>query len=180
MRLDEIQLLIATGRGSASQIQDAFDQIYRELEHSGSTHLFTALDICHTRICAMAVGLFSLYESRLQSKYGLESPFDKLETQLANFGSTNQLEEFKDFRAAINVLKHGKGRSHSNLLVRGERLPFKVQEALGALVVEGDVCPPSDLILVSTEFLELCCEIIEKSWAIVLREDQSSESRPNL
>jgi hypothetical protein len=167
MRLDDVEMLVASGRATSHQIQNALGAIFKELETSGETRLLSAIDVCNTQIASSVVGIFSLYESRLQSAHGWGKPFDDVQRLLVAHGAPNQAEEFKTFRLAVNVLKHGKGASHTKLLARADRLPFAVQSTTGALHEEGDVCPPSDLILVSVEFLELCCEAIEKSWAIV-------------
>jgi hypothetical protein len=167
MRLDEVEMLVASGRASATQISSALDTIYKKLETSGATRLLSAIDVCHTQIAATVVGIVSLYESRLQSANGWSKPFDEVQNLLKKYGSAAQAEEFENLRLAVNVLKHGIGQSHSKLMARTDRLPFKVQATFGALHEEGDVCPPPDLVLVSVEFLERCCAAIEGSWAIV-------------
>jgi hypothetical protein len=65
------------------------------------------------------------------------------------------------------VPKHGSGNAHERLLNLTKKLPFKVQSTFGELHEEGDVCPPSDLVLVSVEHLEQCCDLIEASWNII-------------
>ena len=167
MRLDEVEMLVASGRATAHQIGNVLDEIHKELETSGATRLLTAIDVCNTQIAASVVGIFSLYESRLQSAHGWGKPFDEVQRLLMTSGTSNHAEEFENFRLAVNVLKHGKGASHAKLLARADRLPFKVQITFGDLHKEGDVCAPSDFILVSVEFLKLCCDAIENSWATV-------------
>jgi len=92
------------------------------------------------QIAASAVGIFSLYESRLQSTYGWPKPFEEVQ-RLMKSAALGGEERFEDFRLAVNVLKHGKGPSHTRLLARANRLPFKVQSLFGELHEEGDVCP---------------------------------------
>ena len=53
---------------------------------------------------------------------------------------------FLDFRDAINVLKHGAGRSHDRLLGRGERLDFSVRAQDEPFHDEGDVSEVSTLV----------------------------------
>ena len=167
MRLDEVEMLVASGRSTARQIRNALSEIYKELETSGATRLLSGIDVCYTQIAASAVGIFSIYESRLKSAHGWNKPFDEVERLLVASGLQKQAMEFENFRQAVNVLKHGEGPSHTRLLGRKDGLPFKVQSAPGSLHEEGDVCPPRDLVLVSAEFMELCCDVIEKSWPIV-------------
>ena len=154
---------MASGRAPARTVEEALTEIYKELETSGATWLLTSIDVCHTQLGVAAVGIFSVYESRLQSAYGWAKPFREVQRLLA----PNEAEEFENLRLAVNVLKHGNGDSHTKLLARADRLPFKVQGTLGSLYEEGDVCPPSDLILVTVGFLERCCDLIEKSWVAV-------------
>ena len=166
-RLDGIQLLVASGRTSAYRIGTALADVEKALETSAATRHLTTIDVCHSQVAVSIVGMFSLYESRLQSIYRWAKPFDEVQRLLESNGGTNQAEEFENFKLAVNVLKHGRGDSHSKLLSRSERLPFKVQSYFGEFHEEGDCCPPSDLILVSTELLELCCGAIESSWLVV-------------
>ena len=172
MSLDDIEMLIASGRASADQIRGALAAIFKNLETSGATRHLSAIDICNTRISVTVVGIVSLYESRLQSAFGWNKPFDEVQRLLNTFGAPNQEEQFENCRLAVNVLKHGKGASLFKLLDRAGRLPFKVQSTLGSLVDEGDVCRPSDLILVTVDFLELCCKVIEESWAVIQHQVQ--------
>ena len=114
------------------------------------------------------VGVLSVYESRLQTSYGWKRPFDEVETLLRGKGYAAEADWFDDYRLAVNVLKHGAGSSHNKLLSRANRLQFRVQSVVGNLHEEGDVCPPSDLIVVSVKNLEQCCDVIEKSWEVIL------------
>jgi hypothetical protein len=148
-------------------VQTELEEIYQALQTSGATRLLTRIDICNAQIAASAVGIFSIYESRLQSRYRWSKPFEEVaKLLLANNGAA-EAEQFEVYRLAVNVLKHGVGTSHTKLFERADKLPFKVGRTSGDLHEEGDVNPPSDLIAVSVEFLEKCCDLVEKSWDIV-------------
>ena len=166
MRLDDIEMLIAAGRSVAQRIRDGLADIQKELETSSATRLLTAIDLCHTHLAINIVGIFSLYESRLQSTYNWSKPFDEVQKCHRMHGSPNQAEEFENLRLAVKVLKHGAGSSLATLLTRADRLPFKVGNKKRDLYEEGECCPASDLILVTPEMLELYCNAIEKSWSI--------------
>jgi hypothetical protein len=165
MRLDPIQVIVLAGRSSANQIQSNVNATYELLKTSGATHLLNNLDICSSQVNSAVVGLFSLYESRLQSAFEWDKPFKVISTIHQEFPPLD--EEFKAFCLAVNVLKHGVGPSHTKLLGMLGHLPISVQSFFGELHEEGDVCPPKDLIVTGLEFLERSCDIVERSWASV-------------
>jgi hypothetical protein len=76
MRLDDVETLVAAGRATAHQVRAVLDEIYRALQTSGATRLLTGIDVCNSQIAASMVGIFSMYESRLQSRYQWSKPFD--------------------------------------------------------------------------------------------------------
>jgi hypothetical protein len=80
-------------------------------------------------------------------------------------------DEFETYRLAINVLKHGTGQSHKKLRQQISTLPFKLESFLGELCEEGDVCPSPDLISVTPEFLEQCCDVVERTWNFICELD---------
>lgn len=167
MRLDEVEMLIASGRATAHQVKMALDLTLHELETSGATRLLSSIDVCNTQLSSAIVGIFSLYESRLQSTFGWKQPFDEAQKLLTTHASAAQAEEFENYRLVVNVLKHGEGSSHRKLLARRATLPFKVQATFGELHEEGDCTPPTDLVVVDTALLSNFCDAIEKSWALI-------------
>jgi hypothetical protein len=167
MRLDNIETLVTAARATARQVKGVLDNIYSELETSGATRLLSGIDICNSQVALALVGVFSVYDSRLQVVVGGEKPIDELIKRLASAGHAVDAAAMDDYRLAVNVLKHGVGSSHTKLLARKSHLPFQVQAFVGELAVEGDVCPPSDLVIVTTEHLEQCCDLIETTWAFV-------------
>ncbi len=167
MRLDDIETLVAAGRATALQVKGVLEDIYSALETSGATRLLSGIDVCNSQVALSLVGVFSVYELRLQTTIGGDKPIDDLIRRLASAAHSSDAAALDDYRLAVNVLKHGLGPSHNTLLARKSRLPFKVQANFGELAIEGDVCPPSDLVIVSTEHLEQCCDLIERTWAFV-------------
>jgi hypothetical protein len=125
MRLNDIEMLTASGRATAQQVRHVLDEIYKELESSAATRLLTAIRRLPYADC-------SVCESRLQSTYGWPKPFEEVQ-RLMKSAALGGEERFEDFRLAVNVLKHGKGPSHTRLLARANRLPFKVQSLFGEL-----------------------------------------------
>ena len=167
MRLDDIETLVTAGRATAHQVRGSLKDIYSALETSGATRVLSGIDICNSQVALSLVGVFSVYESRLQTAIGGDKPVDDLIKLLASAGHAADAAALDDYRLAVNVLKHGVGSSHTKLLARKSRLPFQVQANFGELAVEGDVCPPSDLVVVSTEHLEQCCDLFERTWVFV-------------
>lgn len=167
MRLDDIDTLVAAGRSTARQMQAVLDELFEALQTSGATRLLSGVDICHTQLATSSVGVFSIYESRLQSGFGWGNPFDEVMKRVNAAGHCHEAKQFDNYRLAINVLKHGTGKSHNKLLDRHDQLEFEVQKVFGDLNQEGDVCPPSDLVVVSVQFLERCCDLVEQTWKVV-------------
>jgi len=170
MRLDDIQTVVTAARATASQVKGSLDEISAALETSGATHLLSSIDICNAQVALSLVGLFSVFESRLRTAVGGDKPIDDLIKRLNSACHTADALAVDDYRLAVNVLKHGVGPSHKKLIKRAAALPFQVQEYAGGLASEGDVCPPSDLVIVSTEHLDQCCDLIERTWAFVQSE----------
>jgi hypothetical protein len=79
-----------------------------------------------------------------------------------------------DFKMAINVLKHGRGRSYNALLAKADSLPFKVKQPTQAFFNEGDVSEISTLIEIDDDLIIGCAEIIRDVSAVI------HKARPNI
>jgi hypothetical protein len=75
-------------------------------------------------------------------------------------GETALRDRFADFQIAINVLKHGRGRSYDALIARSAQLPFRIKKPGEAFFFEGDVSEVATLIEVDDEFVFGCAEVI--------------------
>ena len=73
-----------------------------------------------------SVGMFSLFEGMVQARLACGDGFAEVRKILKDEGETALLDEFSAFTCAINVLKHGRGRSYEALLARTDPLPFSV------------------------------------------------------
>jgi hypothetical protein len=71
-------------------------------------------------------------------------------------------ERFNHLQLAINVLKHGRGRSYDALVAKSGGLPFKMKMPGEAFFFEGDVSEISTLIEVDDRFVLSCVEVIQK------------------
>lgn len=90
----------------------------------------------------LAIGMFSLFEALLQTKLNWAKPFDELHCYLNKHDKGHLASAFTDYGLAINALKHGRGRSHTQLLGRASTLDFKVRAA-GDLFGEEATSPKS-------------------------------------
>ena len=70
-------------------------------------------------------------------------------------------ECFNNLILAVNVLKHGKGRSYDALVEKANQLPFRVKLPNESFFDEGDVSEIATLVEVNDAFVELCSKTIE-------------------
>ena len=76
---------------------------------------------------------------------------------------------YQDLSMAINVLKHGKGRSYESLLKRIDSLKFKIKKYDEIFFDEGDISELNTLIKVDDEFVLYCSDVIHKVYNAVLK-----------
>jgi hypothetical protein len=111
--------------------------------------------------------MFSLFGSLLQSEMGWAEPFERLKEDLKQSGNAGLAETFNDYQLAINVLKHGMGRSYQRLLAKSSELEFKVKPEGEPFFFEGDVSEVSTLIDVDEQFVRRCAALIQEASSIV-------------
>ena len=146
---------------SLSALNEASANVAKELETSASTRLVKALQMLQLQKAVLAVGMFSIFEATLQDELGCQDGFREAAARLDAKGQAALRERFGDMQLAINVLKHGRGRSYDALVAKAAALPFKVKlpdesffsegEAMSRSVLNderaaapvGDVTPPS-------------------------------------
>ncbi|MNR28378.1 hypothetical protein D3C85_1457000 [compost metagenome] len=61
---------------------------------------------------------------------------------------------------AINVLKHGRGRSYNELVEKSGKLKFKVKMPGEHFFSEGDVSEVATLVEVDDRFVQMCADVI--------------------
>lgn len=116
-----------------------------------------------------AVGIFSIFEARLQDGLNCPDGFAELRRILLS-ASEHDLElRFRQFAAAVNVLKHGRGRSYDWLLSSQEVLPFVLKARDQRFFFEGDVSEPNTLVLVDDAFVRDCADLVEASIDVLQR-----------
>lgn len=132
----------------------------KSLENDGSTRRVIMARMLTMRSTIVATGTISVFEALLQQSLGWEQPFPRLDAHLRAHGLDDLAERFLDYRDAINVLKHGAGRSHDRLLGRRERLEFRVRPLDEPFHDEGDVSEVSTLVRADTGFVRNCGRLV--------------------
>ena len=89
--------------------------------------------------------MFSLFESILKTVMRWDDPLIELDKYLRNEGNDYLADRIIDYMLAINVLKHGHGRSYDKLQSR-PNLEFKVLPEGDQFFSEGDVSEVNVLV----------------------------------
>lgn len=103
---------------------------------------------------ATAIDIFSTFEARMQHNFK-RGPFSrKLKALLLENGQSDLADRIYQYYLAINVLKHGKGASHRELL--------KVQNAIVTVNTSDDEEGESLIDVTTAGFFDgLCASILE-------------------
>lgn len=152
------------------QLKKTSDAHLIELQASGATKLVEGLQMVRLQKTIMAIGMFSIFEAILQDRLCCTNGFTEANLALERTFNITLLDKFKDYQCAINVLKHGKGRSYQYLVSRYEQLEFRVKLPGKSLFNEGDVSEVTILVDVDDAFVMGCARIIEKVTSILKSE----------
>jgi hypothetical protein len=153
--------LVYIGTGfSLSAFEEANTKVIRELHKNGSTNEVKNLQMIQLQKTILAIGMFSLFESILQEALSCQNGFEEAKKILYQKGELELKTRFENFIYAINVLKHGKGRSYDTLLSNSELLPFRVKLPDESFFNEGDISEVQSLIKVDNEFVLNCARLI--------------------
>jgi len=146
---------------SLNALSEVESKVIEELQTSGSTILVKTLQMIQLQKAIIAIGMFSLFESIIQDRLVCSNGFEEAKKILSQSGNVNLFVRFEDFICAINVLKHGKGRSYNALVDKVSNLPFKIKLPGEDYFDEGDVSEVSTLIEIDDEFVLACAKLIE-------------------
>ncbi|MFB9037774.1 hypothetical protein [Xanthomonas arboricola] len=146
--------------------------VLAELQESGATSLVKALQALELQGAIVAVGMVAMFEAALQEALGSENGFRETERLIESAGQPELRARFTDVQLAVNVLKHGRGRSHNDLLARRDALPFRVR-AEDEFFEEGNLSEIATLVQADDAFLHHCSETIDLVAAVV------REARPD-
>lgn len=139
------------------------------LQSSAATPPVKALQMVQLQKAIQAVGMFSMFEAMLQDGLNGNDGFREAGQILADEGEAALKEQFDNLQMAVNVLKHGQGRSYKALVAKAENLPFRVKLPGEAFFSEGDVSEVSTLIEVDDAFVLSCAEVIRDVSGIIRR-----------
>ncbi|MBB4597647.1 hypothetical protein [Xanthomonas arboricola] len=157
---------------TSSLLDEKGEYVAGKLQQRGETALVKALQAAHLQGALVAVGMVAMFDAALQDALGCEDGFAEALTLIESAGKHELHARFKDVLLAVNVLKHGRGRSHVVLMARREGLPFRVR-AEDEFFNEGDVSGLATLVQVDSAFLQYCAETID------LVADLIKRQRPN-
>lgn len=142
-------------------LEEINSKVIEELQTSSSTIAVKNLQMIQLQKAIISVGMFSLFESILQEGLVCRNGFDEAKKILGQAGNIELKNRFEDFICAINVLKHGKGKSYNMLVAKSTSLPFRIKLKGENFFEEGDVSEISTLIEVDDKFVLDCAELIE-------------------
>lgn len=138
------------------------EKITDALQTSGSTILVKNLQMIQLQKAIYAVGMFSIFDAELQNQLSCSNGFKGAKKLLKEKGKVELLNQFEDYICAINVLKHGEGKSFNALVMKAQSLPFRIKLSGESFFDEGDVSEVDTLIQVDDNFVLNCADIIEK------------------
>ena len=152
-------------RGAAftlNALEEVNSKVIEVLQTSASTIAVKNLQMIQLQKAILAIGMFSLFDSILQEGLSCRNGFEEVKKTLIQIGKVELHDRFDDFICAINVLKHGQGRSYDTLVTKSGSLPFRIKLPGENFFDEGDVSEVSTLIEVDDKFVLNCAELIEQ------------------
>jgi hypothetical protein len=167
MAQTDLELLTSCADFTLSHNSLVEQQVLKELETSSATRWVMSLRMLRLQRAILAIGMFSLFEALLQTKLTWAKPFDELDAYLRKQAKPELASAITDYKLAINVLKHGEGRSLTELLSRASGLDFNVRAAEDPFFEEGDVSEVDILVDVDDRFVRRCAQLIEDASAVI-------------
>jgi len=150
-------------------LKEANERTIEALQTSSATSLVKALQMIQLQKVILAVGMFSIFEANLQDALSCTNGFDEAKKILTNEGKLDTKERFDDICLAINVLKHGRGRSYDALVAKAKTLPFRIKLPDEFFFFEGDVSEVSTLVEVDDKFVQYCGNVISDVSEVIRR-----------
>lgn len=150
-------------------LSQAEEKLVEELQASAATHLVNSLRMVQLQKSILAVGMFSMFEAMLQEELKCKDGFREAEKILVRENEIFLKECFNNLQLAINVLKHGRGRSYNDLIAKSAELPFRIKQPEEDFFCEGDISEISTLIEVDDDFVQSCARVIYQVSAVVSR-----------
>src|SRR5688500_4874512 len=92
--------------------------VLAELQEHGTTSLVKALQAVELQGAIVAVGMVAMFDAALQDALECKDGFQEALKVIEQAGEPELFKRFRDVQLAVNVLKHGRGRSHDELMAR--------------------------------------------------------------
>ncbi|MDO6801952.1 hypothetical protein Q4595_05790 [Wenyingzhuangia sp. 1_MG-2023] len=148
-------------KNNLDYLNNVESEVLKELEYSAATILIKNLQSINLQKAIIITGAFSIFESRLQDSLNCNNGFKEVRTLLKAKNKTELKYKFELFYMAINVIKHGKGKSYDRLALEKE-LPFKLIHQSHQSFEEGNISEIHTLIKVDDKFIYDCLDLINK------------------
>lgn len=142
-------------------LEETNSEIIEALQTSASTIHVKNLQMIQLQKTIFAIGMFSMFDAILQDELSCRNGFEEARKKLKEKHKIELLNRFEDFIYAINVLKHGEGRSYDALVSKYEDLPFRIKLKGQNFFDEGDISEINTLIEVDDDFVLNCANLIE-------------------
>ncbi len=145
--MDGVPLLLAAAEVIARKAKEQRLETQKLMDEpqGGRTVLVNSLRIITVQIEVAAVGIFSLFEARMQHHMPDRSFFRELRKQLIEADQPYLADRLYQYYLAVNILKHGRGKSYEELLA-APNLPFAIKRPEDEFFEEGDIAEPEALI----------------------------------
>lgn len=147
---------------SLEALGQAQARVIDDLETSSATRLVKGLQMIQLQRAISAAGMFSMFDAILQDGLDCSDGFRRAGELLEEQGDFELRARFRDLQLAVNVLKHGRGRSYDALVQRACELPFRVKLPDVHFFNEGDVSEVSTLVEVDDAFVRRCAAVIRE------------------
>jgi hypothetical protein len=148
-------------------LKEAEDEVIEALQTSGATRHVKNLQMIQLSRAIIAVGMFSIFESVVQDRLECRNGFDTVRECLERENENDLNSRFAIFVHAINVLKHGRGRSYDALVTMDNDLPFRIKRPGEDFFSEGDVSEVATLIEVDDRFVRDCAALIAQVATVI-------------
>ena len=143
------------------------DEIIQALQTSGATRHVKNLQAIQLHRAIVAIGIFSIFESIVQDRLECRDGFLAVRECLRREGEVDLDNRFSIFINAVNVLKHGRGRSYDALVAVGAGRPFRIKRPGEDCFSEGDVSEVATLIEVDDRFVRECAGMVAQAAAVI-------------
>lgn len=153
---------------SLQALGETQQRVLEALNTSGATRLVKAVQMLQLQKAISAVGMFSMFDASLQEGLECTDGFRRAGELLESNGESALNLRFTYFQLAINVLKHGRGRSYEALVLKAGELPFRILLPDESFFEEGDVSELATLVEVDDAFVGNCANLI-RDVALALR-----------